>query len=87
MVLPDPDKLRQVLTVARECGVQKLRAGGLDVTFGPVADVEPLTPFVDANGKAVDLDEGLPPLAQPPEFDREVDPVVKANFDPVGKAS
>lgn len=87
MVLPDPEKLRQVLAVAREFGVQKLRAGGLDVTFASAPDVEPMTPFVDKDGKAVDLDEGLPPLAQPPEFDREVDPVVKANFDPAGKAS
>lgn len=87
MVLPDPEKLRQVLAVARELGVQKLRVGGLDVTFAAAPEVEPLTPFVDRDGTPVNLDEDLPPLAQPPEFDRDVDPVVKANFDPVGKAS
>jgi hypothetical protein len=83
--LPDPAQLRKLLEVCRETGVTRLRLGSLDVSFS-VADVEPLTPFKDADGKPVDLDEGLPPLAQEPEFDRGVDPVVKANFDPVGKA-
>ena len=83
MVLPDPEKLRQVLAVARDFGVQKLRVGGLDVTFAAAAETEPLTPFRDKDGKPVDLDEGMPPLAADPEFASEGDdPVVRANFAP-----
>ena len=83
MVLPDPEKLRQVLAVARESGVSRLRVGGLDVTFAATPDVEPVSAFVDEKGKPVDLDEGMPPLAREPEFARDVDPVVAANFNKV----
>ena len=51
------------------------------VDFAPDMPVTPAAPFVDRNGKPIDLDAGMPALARDPDdepADREIE---RANFD------
>lgn len=85
----DPAKLRELLDVLRELGVKSAsipifddscspRQNPLTVEFFERPDAA--TPFVDVDGKPVDLDEGAGPLARDPDADME-----RANFPRPGR--
>ncbi len=79
--------VRHALKLLRDAGVQKARLtvddGGLtslDVEFE--AAPLPVTPFVDAKGRPVDFDEGMPALARDPDDESSDAAIERANFKP-----
>ena len=77
-----PTELREYLSVLKEAGVRNAtvpvgQAGdSLVVEWAPDASAPPVSasPFVDKDGKPVNLDEGMPDLAR--------DDIAAANFEP-----
>lgn len=63
---------------------QGMAGAFLTVRFAPPSRPVPVGPFVDKDGKPVNLDEGLPLLAQDPD---ERDPIEAANFAKVKPGS
>lgn len=85
----DPSELRAYLAELQAAGSVKLaklhrfRDGDLvvEVEFFPpartVADLAPASPFVDREGKPINLDDGMPELGRD-------DDITDANFKPKG---
>jgi hypothetical protein len=81
----EPGKLRELLAVLREGGVKSAtvpvsNGDTLHVEFAAVEPQVSASPFVDAKGKPINLDEGAGELTRDPD----ADPIEAANFP--GKA-
>ncbi len=76
MALPTPQELRELLAVMQDSGAAAIKVtGSAGETIEARFDVAPeaATPFVDKDGKAINLDDGMPELAGG-------DPIAAANL-------